>query len=332
VNADQFGYVSDTAFVFATVVYALAMVAHVAEWAGARKVPAPQPARQREPVLVGAGSPTSTPGQVGRPADQLRDDEITTERFGRIGVSLTVLAFLTHAVGVGARALAASRPPWGNMFEFATTGALAVTVAYLVALRLYRTRWLGLLVTVFVTTVLGIAMLTPAIYVAPGPLVPALHSYWLAIHVAAAAVAGGAFCVGALASLLYLVKTRVERRSEASDPGERRGYLWRLPGSAEIDRVAYRVHAFALPLWTFAVLAGAIWANYAWGRYWGWDPKETWAFITWVVYAAYLHARATAGWQGRNASVIALLGFVTFLFNFIGINLFGSGLHSYAGV
>ena len=328
-NVDQLGYVSNTAFVFATVVYALAMVAHIAEWASARKVAVPAPEQQREPALVGAGGPTSTPVQVGRPADQLRDDELTTERFGRVGVSLTVLACLTHLVGVGARALAVERRPWGNMFEFATTGALAITVAYLVALRLYRTRWLGLLVTVFVTIVLGIAMLTPAIYVAPGPLVPALHSYWLAIHVFAAAIAGGAFCLGACASLLYLIKTRAERRT---DPARRRGYLWRLPGSAEIDRVAYRVHAFALPLWTFAVLCGAIWANYAWGRYWGWDPKETWAFITWVVYAAYLHARATAGWQGRNASIIALLGFVTFLFNFIGINLFASGLHSYAGV
>jgi cytochrome c-type biogenesis protein CcsB len=329
VNVDQLGYVSDVAFISATVVYALALVAHIAEWASARKVAVPAPAQEREPALVGAGGPTSTPGEVGRPAEDLRDDEISTERFGRIGVSLTVLAFLIHFVGVGARALAVSRPPWGNMFEFSTTGALAVTFAYLVALRLYRTRWLGLLVTGFVTTVLGIAMLTPAIYVAPGPLVPALHSYWLAIHVFAAAVSGGAFCLGACASLLYLIKTRAERRA---GPGERRGYLWRLPGSAEIDRVAYRVHAFALPLWTFAVLCGAIWANYAWGRYWGWDPKETWAFITWVAYAAYLHARATAGWQGRNAAIIALLGFATFLFNFIGINLFGSGLHSYAGV
>ncbi|MDQ4085987.1 MAG: c-type cytochrome biogenesis protein CcsB [Actinomycetota bacterium] len=332
-NVEQFGYVSDTAFVFATVVYALAMLAHVAEWASARRVEAPaEQVPVREPELVGAGapSPAATAGSVGRPAEELREEEIGTEKYGRVGLSLTVLAFLTHLVGVGARAAAAGRAPWGNMFEFATTGALAVTAAYLVALRLYRTRWLGLLVTVFVTTVLGIAMLTPAIYVAPGPLVPALHSYWLVIHVAAAAIAGGAFCVGALASLLYLAKGRAERRTP--EGAQRLGYLWRLPGSAEIDRVAYKVHAFALPLWTFAVLAGAIWAEYAWGRYWGWDPKETWAFITWVVYAAYLHARATAGWQGRNAAVIALIGFVTFLFNFIGINLFGSGLHSYAGV
>jgi cytochrome c-type biogenesis protein CcsB len=331
VNVEQFGYISDYAFVFATVVYALAMLAHVTEWARARHVPLP--AQERAEALVGAGAPASGPAAPGADAsagaEAVADAEEAMDRYGRIGVSLTVLAGLTHLVGVLARALAAGRAPWGNMFEFMTTGALAVTLAYLVTLRLYRTRWLGLLVTVFVTVVLGIAMLTPAVYVAPGPLVPALHSYWLVIHVAAAAVAGGAFCVGALASLLYLVRSRAERRTPEAD---RRGYLWRLPASAEIDRVAYRVHAFALPLWTFAVLAGAIWAEYAWGRYWGWDPKEVWAFITFVVYAAYLHARATAGWQGRNAALVALVGFATFLWNFVGVNLFASGLHSYAGV
>jgi cytochrome c-type biogenesis protein CcsB len=338
VSVEQFGYVSDVAFVFATVIYALALLAHIAEWAGARKVVAPvagsREQQHRETELVGVGgTPPAPPAPaavtLGRPAEELADEEVGTERFGRIGVALTVLAFLTHFVGVACRAMAAGRAPWGNMFEFATTGALALTAAYLVTLRLYRTRWLGLLVTAFVVVVLGIAMLTPAIYVPPGPLVPALHSYWLYIHVFAAATAGGAFGVGALASVLYLVKQRAERRT---DPQDRRGYLWRLPGSGDIDRVAYKVHAFALPLWTFAVLCGAIWANYAWGRYWGWDPKETWAFITFVVYSAYLHARATAGWHGRNAALVALVGFATFLFNFVGINLLVSGLHSYAGV
>ena len=100
-----------------------------------------------------------------------------------------------------------------------------------------------------------------------------------------------------------------------------------------LERVAYRLNAFGFPLWTFAALvAGPVWAEYAWGSYWNWDPKEVWAFITWVVYAAYLHARATAGWKGRNAAIIALVGLATLWFNFIGINFFfgGSSQHSYA--
>ena len=322
-NAASLAQLSNLAIYSATVVYALAFLAHVAEWASARDVTA-APARtpQQESVLVGAG-PVAPVAPVGVPPTPDR-----TELFGRVGVGLSVLGLVVAAVGVLCRALAAGRVPWGNMYEFAITGALAVMAAYLVLLRTYRLRWLGLLVTGFVVVVLGAAVLT--LYVPAGPLIPALHSYWLVIHVAAAALAGGGFTVGAAASVLYLVKSRAEARAATGVPT--RGYLARLPEAAGIDRVAYRVHAFAFPVWTFAVLCGAIWAQYAWGRHWGWDPKEVWAFITWVVYAAYLHARATAGWRGRAAAWIALAGFTTFLFNFVGINLFGSGLHSYSGL
>jgi cytochrome c-type biogenesis protein CcsB len=146
------------------------------------------------------------------------------------------------------------------------------------------------------------------------------------IHVIAAAASGGIFTVGAAISLLYLLADRAERDAKVNRLTER------LPAAGKLDRLAYQVHAFVFPLWTFAVIAGAIWAENAWGRYWGWDPKETWAFITWVVYAAYLHARATAGWKGRKAAYIALAGFSTFLFNYFVINLLVTGLHSYAGV
>ncbi|MEU0732078.1 cytochrome c biogenesis protein CcsA, partial [Streptomyces lavendulocolor] len=109
--------------------------------------------------------------------------------------------------------------------------------------------------------------------------------------------------------------------------------LWRrLPSADRLDTLSYRLNALVFPLWTFAVIAGAVWAEAAWGRYWGWDPKETWAFITWVAYAAYLHARVTAGWKGRRAAYLGLIAFATFVFNYYGVNIFITGLHSYAGV
>ena len=177
------------------------------------------------------------------------------------------------------------------------------------------------------------------LYTPAGDLVPVLDSYWLVIHVAAAITAGGVFTVGAVATGLFLLRHRQERRAPADTAtGAERGvrrrgrYAAILPPARTLEQVAHTAHIFAFPIWTFAVIAGAIWAENSWGRYWGWDPKETWAFITWVFYAAHLHAQATAGWRGVRASWFALAGYAAFLFNFFGVNLWISGLHSYAGV
>jgi cytochrome c-type biogenesis protein CcsB len=337
VTPADFASFSNNAIAFASVVYVLAFLSHIAEWAFGRSVPAE--ATVGEPVAVGVTADAGTsydgpaPAATAPAADGL-DDEIAAkaynvEKFGRIGVGLTVVAAALHLAGLVARGLGAepARVPWGNMYEFAIAGAFGVTAIYLLLLRKYSLRWMGVFVTGFSVATLMLAVLL--LYVPAGPLVPALHSYWLVIHVVAALIATGAFGVGAIASALYLVKSRAERRTDAPVTG----YVARLPKASVLDRVAYRVHAFGFPVWTFAALvAGPIWAEYAWGRYWGWDPKEVWAFITWVVYAAYLHARATAGWRGKGAAVIALVGFATLMFNFVGINLFGSGLHSYSGL
>jgi cytochrome c-type biogenesis protein CcsB len=337
-------HLSNNAMYAATIVYALAMLAHVAEWAMARQldadaVPAAEPATMPAPAVVSTGEaagqaradrPMVPPPMRPSPPRSIADDIERSDRYGRIGLSLTVLGLLLHAVGVISRGVAAQRVPWGNMYEFAITGSFAVAIAYLFLVRRYNVRWLGLAVTGFLVLVLGVAVVV--LYRPVAPLLPALHSYWLAIHVSAAAIAGGGYTVGALASVLFLLRSRLEAKAVANPGMPRRGFLWRAPDAESIDRVAYRVHAFAFPLWTFAVLAGAIWAQYAWGRFWGWDPKEVWAFITWVAYAAYLHARATAGWQGRAAAYVALCGYATFLFNFIGINLFGTGFHTYSGL
>jgi cytochrome c-type biogenesis protein CcsB len=318
---------SNNAVMFASIVYVLAFVAHVVEWAAGRASVA-QPAREAALVEVSSGpaageSPTDVPRPVAGDGERV-------ERWGRIGVALTVVAVLLHLAALVTRGLGSDpiRVPWGNMYEFTLAGAFGVSAMYLLLGRRYGLRWMGLPVTGFEVVVLMLAVLL--LYVPAGPLVPALHSYWLVIHVMAAVVASGAFAVGAIAAALYLVKDRARTRG-ALRPG---GYLDRLPDLPALDRLSYRLHAFGFPIWTFAALvAGPIWAEYAWGRYWNWDPKEVWAFITWVVYAAYLHARATAGWRGRAAAVIALVGFATLLFNFVGINFFfgGGSLHSYAG-
>jgi cytochrome c-type biogenesis protein CcsB len=345
---ETMAHLSNNAMYAATVVYALAMLSHVAEWALARGLSA-DPVADEAAALAAARTPSTSSVVSSRaaadavadgrpvippgppPATRSAADEVErSDRFGRIGLSLTVLGLLIHAVGVVSRGIAAQRVPWGSMYEFAITGSLAVAIAYVILVRRYAVRWLGLAVTGFLVLVLGIAVIV--LYRPVAPLVPALHSYWLAIHVSSAAIAGGAFTVGALASVLFLLRSRLEAKAAANPDLPRRGFLWRTPDAESIDRVAYRVHAFAFPLWTFAVLAGAIWAQYAWGRFWGWDPKEVWAFITWVAYAAYLHARATAGWQGRAAAYVALAGYATFLFNFVGINLFGTGFHTYSGM
>ncbi|MDQ1616590.1 MAG: hypothetical protein QOJ60_2529 [Actinomycetota bacterium] len=246
-------------------------------------------------------------------------------RWGRIALSLTVLAFALHAGSVLSRGLSAGRAPWGNMFEFSTTGALAVTGIFLVLMTRRDIRYLGLFVLAPVLLTLGAAV--TVLYTESEQLVPALKSVWLLIHVTAAIIASGILTIGFAQTICFLVQDRREHRGDGSP-----AFMDRFPDAATLDRAAYRMHAFAFPIWTFAVIAGAIWAENAWGRYWGWDPKETWAFITWMVYAIYLHARSTTGWRGRKASYIALIGYTTFLFNYVAVNLWLNGLHSYAGV
>jgi len=330
VSTADFATFSDNAVMFASIVYVLAFLAHLTEWVLVRSLPVPQPAAERETVSVGAaGDPPPAPRSEGAGSPD-EAQELRVEKYGRIGVALTVVGCGLHLLALVSRGLGSdpARVPWGNMYEFTLAGTFGVSLMYLVLMRRYQLRWMGLLVTGFLVVVLMLDVLV--LYQDAGPLVPALHSYWLAIHVLAAVIASGAFSVGALALVLFLVKDRAVRRGTLRP----RGYLSRLPEAVALERVAYRLNAFGFPIWTFAALvAGPIWAEYAWGSYWNWDPKEVWAFITWVIYAAYLHARATAGWKGKAASVIALIGFASLLFNFVGINYFfgGGSMHSYAG-
>jgi cytochrome c-type biogenesis protein CcsB len=309
-------------------VYFLALLAHLVEWSSLRKVP----------VSVGAASTQSAdiPGGIAVTTGPDGDDDSAairrTEIFGRLGYLLTCLAVAVQFVGLFARGMAADpdRVPWGNMYEFTLTGTFVVAFLYVVLYRRFRLAWMAPIVVAFVLTILMVAVIW--LYAPVAPLTEALGSYWLVIHVVSAVIATGAFTLGGITSALYLVKARATVR-DSDGPGRVTGYVARLPKLEVLDRVAYRLHAFGFPVWTFAVLiTGPIWAHQAWSSYWNWDPKEVWAFITWVVYAAYLHARTTAGWKGRNAAILALVGVATLWFNFIGINYFSTtSQHSYAG-
>jgi len=280
-------------------VFALSFFAHAFETAWAVKVPA-------------------------EGTDSRKMDYSKADKAARIATALMLLAFILLFVGVIARGLSNGHVPWGNMYEFSITGALAFTGAYLAALRKYDLRWLGLFISLAALLTLGTAI--TLLYRDSAPLVPALKSTWLIIHVVAAIISGGVFLLSNVIAGAYLYLDARERGAG------RPAWATRLPALEVLDQLSYRLVAFVFPLWTFSVIAGAIWAESAWGRYWGWDPKETWAFITWVAYAAYLHARVTVGWKGRRAAWLCLFAGSTFLFNYVYVNVWGTGKHTYSGL
>ena len=295
-NSTNYAFISNYAVYSAIVLYAVSFISHAVEVAFS---------------LRNSG-------------DKTKFDFTRTKRSGDLGTVMIVLAFLCLLVGVVSRGISAERVPWGNMYEFSITGALAFTGAYLFVLWKYKIRWLGLPVAISVLLTLGTAI--TVLYVPSAPLVPALKSAWLVIHVSAAIISGGVFLLANCIAGTYLILDRYEEN------GGRPVWALKLPSLEALDQLTYRLVALVFPLWTFSVIAGAIWAEAAWGRYWGWDPKETWAFITWVAYAAYLHARVTVGWRGRKAAWLCLFAGSTFLFNYVYVNIWGTGKHTYSGL
>jgi cytochrome c-type biogenesis protein CcsB len=358
-------HISDVLLTWAVFCYAFAMFGYAAEFAATRRLLALSAATDgaRSAAATGEAPPRA-------------------KRLGQIAVGLTVFGWCFHLASVTTRGAAVHRVPWGNMYEFSCMVTLVAVTIYLgllmqqplkriaatVTLRPSRhgmtwrsresVRYLGAFLMAPVVLYLGLA--GTVLYAAPGPLVPALNSYWIKIHVVAAITATGAFMVSGVVTVLYLLKERWERgqpplriailrrlRSPFGTPRvslgpgtaaaaewnvPRSGLMQSLPTSASLDRLAYRIITFAFPVWTFAIIAGAIWAEQAWARYWGWDPKETWSFITWLGYAAYLHARATAGWRGRRAATLSLIAFGALMVDYYVVNTVITGLHSYAGV
>ena len=302
--------------IYATMVsLTFAMIAFAISFSATR-VSSPAPVPALVPAGVGATGALPEPGAA---------EVAPGIRSANIGMALTWLSFVLLVIGVTLRGLWADRVPWGNMYEFSITSALGILGVFLVWSLKRDLRWLGLFVVI--PTLLTLGLSVTVLYTEAAQLVPALKSYWLIIHVSAAIICAGAFTVAGATAGLSIARSRAEVKGTADT-----GWTRNLPDAERLRILTYRVIAFSFPLWTFAVIAGAIWAENAWGRYWGWDPKETWAFITWVVYAGYLHARSTAGWRGDRASWIAILGLVAFLINYFGVNIFVNSLHSYAGV
>lgn len=316
INETLAGY-SDLSFRSAFLVYVLSFLLLIGQYASAR---VKQTAAKE---MVNAGPAAGVPGRL---VEAPRKP--WSERLGNMGVAVLVVGVLLHLASIVLRGFATERFPLGNMYEFVTMACAAAVLVGLTIMRgeRFRSMWVFLIPPVLVLMFLAATVL----YADAAPVVPALRSYWLPIHVTIVSVGSGVFLVSGVASAMFLLRMRHPEGSEASG-------IWgrlaaRMPDAQTLDRLAYRTTIIGFPLFGAGVILGAIWAESAWGRFWGWDPKETVAFIAWVIYAAYLHARATSGWRDTKAAWINIAGFVAMIFNLFVINIVVSGLHSYAGL
>nr|WP_245354702.1 c-type cytochrome biogenesis protein CcsB [Brachybacterium sacelli] len=306
----------------------------------------PDTARVAQPAAVGAGG-SGASGPLTTTADDAARTEgesagtagtMTAQTFAFV---LASAATVLHITGVATRAIATQRVPWANMYEFATTSTAVVMAAFLIfCIKRAELRALG---TFVVGPVLLVMLLAQTLWIVPAAeLTPSLqNSHWIYIHIAVAIVATALSILGAVVAAMQLLQSRHERALvEKAEAGEEFPEHWgrfghvldRLPSSAVLEGLSFRIHSVAFVCWTFTLIFGAIWAREAWGRYWGWDPKEVWTFIIWVIYAAYLHARATGGFRGSRAAGLALAGFVAVVFNYTIVNTVINGLHSYSGL
>jgi cytochrome c-type biogenesis protein CcsB len=292
-------------------------------------------ARRSAPAPVALETPAAaSAARIGKAATAVIDRPTTdappaaartTPRYLRAAMALTLIAWVLHVAGAVLRGLAAGRVPWANMFEFTLTATAIIVGVFLVVQLWQDLRYLGVFITGFALIALGLA--TVNFYVAVVPLPPALQSYWLVIHVFVASLGTGFFAVGAALAVVQLLQAR---RESGRSKGPR--FLATLPTAEQLEVLSYRVIVVGFVFWSFTLIAGAVWAERAWGRYWGWDTKEVWTFIIWTIYAGYIHARATRGWRGSRSAVLALIGFGAVLFNFTIVNLFFKGLHAYSGL
>jgi len=306
-------------YLFAFIAFTLDLAKRSSESPAAAAVAAPATR------VVGQLSSASNTTLLERAATPPAAPARTSSRFERVAFALTVLAWLLHVGGTLLRGIAAHRVPWANMFEFSLTASAIIVGVFILVQFWQNLKFLGAYITGFALIVLGFG--TVGFYVNVVPLPPALQSYWLIIHVFVATLGTAFFAIGAGLSIAQLIQSR----REANKIGGLK-FLATFPDAVKLENLAYRVIVVGFVFWTFTLMAGAIWAEHAWGRYWGWDTKEVWTFIIWTIFAGYIHARATRGWRGSRSSWLAIIGFAAVMFNFTIVNLFFKGLHAYSGL
>ncbi|WP_243370903.1 c-type cytochrome biogenesis protein CcsB [Geotalea sp. SG265] len=248
---------------------------------------------------------------------------------GFSGTMVAIFGFLLQTAAIGLRwkesyDLGRGHAPLSNLFESVVFFSWTIVLIFLIIDFKYKYRAVGFFVVPF--ALLGMAWAQLGLDSGIEPLVPALQSNWLLYHVITCFLGYAAFAVACGLSIMYLIREKQEDSSASSPAG---GVIAMFPSVKVLDDLNYKAIMIGFPLLTLGIVTGAAWANYAWGTYWSWDPKETWSLIVWFIYAAFLHARITRGWVGRRAAILSVVGFAATIFCYLGVNLFLSGLHSY---
>jgi len=251
--------------------------------------------------------------------------------FGNIITGTVWIGLVFNTIGLGLRwyesyKIGYGHIPLANFYEALVSLSWTTVIIYLVIEYRYKIKSLGMLVFPVISIAMAYASLSPNIRDEIEPLIPALQSNWLTYHVLTCFLGYSAFTVSFGASIVYLFK--MEKKEPRGSGKKERAEL--LPSLKALDEIIYKTIGIGFLLLGVGIITGAVWANYAWGSYWSWDPKETWSLITWFIYAAFLHARLTRGWKGKRAAIISIVGFVSVLFTFLGVNYLLAGLHSYA--
>lgn len=250
---------------------------------------------------------------------------------GLAGSFAALFGFIVHTAAIAFRwkesyDLGHGHAPLSNLYESVVFFAWTIILIFGILDVKYKYRVIGAFVVPF--ALLGMAWAQLGLNNGIEPLVPALQSNWLLYHVITCFLGYAAFAVACGISIMYLIKAGKEGSPGAAPAG---GVIAMFPPVKILDDLNYKAIMVGFPLLTLGIITGAAWANYAWGTYWSWDPKETWSLIVWFVYAAFLHARFTRGWVGKKAAILSIVGFAATIFCYLGVNLVLSGLHSYGG-